>query len=137
MAEECRSFVNIHGCQNAFPNDFRSSVNLNGFYEEVDHQQGIFKKKDEEIHIYWWDAKDGADYNGWWIGPDVGGNLVYAFHPDAAAKHPPRRGWKVPAIGGEIDWGMVVDYHQPGTFVRNKRRGDGSNRTRPKRKKYF
>lgn len=47
------------------------------------------------IVIYFWDDRDGWHLCGWWIGPEVGSNTVWAFNP-GEADEPPVDGWRQP-----------------------------------------
>ena len=66
------------------------------------HGKVVYKKADtvdgEDVFIYFWDERDGPEYCGWWIGPSVGGDLVWAYHPSRAAT-PPSSDWSVPHDG--------------------------------------
>jgi len=42
---------------------------------------------------------DGPTFNGWWFGPRVGGDQVWAYNPDKSSQQPPTTGWKVPWDG--------------------------------------
>ena len=37
-----------------------------------------------ETWLYYWDARDGSGYQGWWIAPEVGSDLFMAFAPGDA-----------------------------------------------------
>ena len=50
------------------------------------------------VMLYYWDSRDGPDFEGWWFGNTVGGNQVWA-HCKASSLQPPRTGWKVPWNG--------------------------------------
>merc|ERR1712062_822894 len=53
-----------------------------------------------------WDDRDGPNFCGWWFGPKIGGDQVWAYHP----KHnqtPPKAGWKVP-YDGPVDTTFVI-----------------------------
>eukprot|EP00928_Gymnodinium_smaydae_P079678 TRINITY_DN63543_c0_g1_i1.p1 TRINITY_DN63543_c0_g1~~TRINITY_DN63543_c0_g1_i1.p1 ORF type:complete len:885 (+),score=316.92 TRINITY_DN63543_c0_g1_i1:71-2725(+) len=52
-----------------------------------------------DVMIYFWDERDGPNFCGWWFGPKIGGDRVWAYHPDKAAQTPPLNGWKVPYDG--------------------------------------
>ena len=52
----------------------------------------------QEVQIYYWDARDGPNMNGWWFGASVGGDMVWSFAPGDSAT-PPRTG---------CDWWMWV-----------------------------
>eukprot|EP00928_Gymnodinium_smaydae_P062580 TRINITY_DN4640_c0_g4_i3.p1 TRINITY_DN4640_c0_g4~~TRINITY_DN4640_c0_g4_i3.p1 ORF type:complete len:1025 (-),score=220.06 TRINITY_DN4640_c0_g4_i3:391-3012(-) len=59
--------------------------------------------------IYYWDERDGAGYNGWWFGPKVGGDQVWAFHSDKSSLTPPTTGWRVP-FDGPVDPSLVFTF---------------------------
>lgn len=48
------------------------------------------------VLVYYWDERDGASGAGWWIGPQVGGNMVWGHHPDRTSATPPLSGWQAP-----------------------------------------
>merc|ERR1712176_743077 len=58
------------------------------------------------VMIYFWDARDGADQQGWWFAPDVGDEQVWAYRP-AVSFLPPVVGWRVPH-DGPVDRKMKV-----------------------------
>lgn len=78
---------------------------LNGTYVAMpqrNHHRFVFHKLlDESIHgidkvvLYYWDDRDGIHMNGWWFGPAVGSNSVWAFNP-GEVEQPPPIGWRVP-----------------------------------------
>mmetsp|Transcript_80530 Transcript_80530/g.193155 ORF Transcript_80530/g.193155 Transcript_80530/m.193155 type:complete len:839 (-) Transcript_80530:110-2626(-) len=57
--------------------------------------------------LYYWDERDGPNFAGWWFGPKVGGDQVWAYHNSRAAQTPPLRGWKVP-YDGPVDESFVI-----------------------------
>lgn len=68
-------------------------------------------KKDVQVNsldvlIYFWDERDGPGFCGWWFGPKIGGDLVWAYHHERAMT-PLRNGWKVPYDGG-VDNTLVI-----------------------------
>lgn len=65
-------------------NQFGLSANPSGPPDKVAH-----------VVLYYWDSRDGIHLNGWWFGPDVGANTVWAFNP-GEARQPPRTGWCEP-----------------------------------------
>ena len=72
---------------------------LRGTYIPVGFHHGKtkYKKSDEaatEMFCYFWNGEDGIDLQGWWFGPEVGGDAVYAFHGTPKQK-PPRVGWQI------------------------------------------
>merc|ERR1712060_312950 len=52
-----------------------------------------------DVMLYYWDDRDGPNFCGWWFGPKVGGDQVWAYHPDKDSLIPPGNGWKVPYDG--------------------------------------
>merc|ERR1712014_431654 len=60
-----------------------------------------------DVMVYFWDDRDGAKFGGWWFGPKVGGDQVWAYHPDKSAQTPPKNGWKVP-YDGPVDATFVI-----------------------------
>lgn len=53
------------------------------------------------MYMYYWDDKDGLDYQGWWIGERVGDDTAVAFAPSQG--DPPQTGWRDPAGQHVID----------------------------------
>jgi len=49
-----------------------------------------------QVMMYFWDERDGAASSGWWIGPQVGGNMVWGHHPNRTTGTPPTSGWQAP-----------------------------------------
>merc|ERR1711862_814009 len=56
--------------------------------------------------IYFWDQRDGPSFSGWWFGPKIGGDQVWAYHAAQAAT-PPKSGWKVP-YDGPVDPTFII-----------------------------
>merc|ERR1712039_1068041 len=54
-----------------------------------------------------WDARDGDAFSGWWFGPKVGGDQVWAYHANKTSMVPPATGWRVP-FNGDIDSSMQL-----------------------------
>jgi len=69
----------------------------------VNHGKPAFKKQASpggmEVMIYFWDERDGPAASGWWLGPKLGSDHVWGFHPNKAARTPPTTGWQVPHSG--------------------------------------
>merc|ERR1712151_333643 len=59
-----------------------------------------------DVMVYYWDERDGPSFCGWWFGPKVGGDQVWAYHP-AKVETPPTNGWKVP-YDGAVDHTMQL-----------------------------
>jgi len=81
------------------------------------HTKPTYKKDGQvnglDVMMYYWDERDGAGFCGWWFGPKVGGDQVWAYHPDKAAGMPPQTGWKVP-YDGPVDASFVLQYKPKG-----------------------
>jgi len=60
-----------------------------------------------QVMLYFWDERDGAASSGWWIGPKVGGNMVWGHHPNRTSGTPPNSGWQAPH-SAPADPAMVV-----------------------------
>jgi len=90
------------------------------------HGRAVYRRtapRDElEVMLYFWDEGDGPDQQGWWFGPEVGGDQVWAHHASAgshpahagraaavAARPPPSRGWMVLHEGKEEPGLTVLD----------------------------
>merc|ERR1712087_335504 len=65
------------------------------------------KANGEDVLIYFWDARDGEAFSGWWFGPKVGGDQVWAYHANKTSMVPPVTGWRVP-FNGDIDSTMLL-----------------------------
>merc|ERR1712217_114407 len=69
------------------------------------HEKPVYKKDGASgsvsVLMYYWDDRDGAAFSGWWFGPKVGGDQVWAYNGDVKAPLPPPSGWKVPWDGPE------------------------------------
>jgi len=77
---------------------------LNGAYTVCGENHGKpAYKKDAQVSgldtiLYFWDARDGQSFSGWWFGPEVGGDKVMA-HSSRDTQTPPMKGWSVPHNG--------------------------------------
>ena len=69
------------------------------------HGKPFYKKEGPQgsvsVLIYFWDDRDGASFSGWWFGPKVGGDQVWAYNGSKSSAMPPLSGWKVPWDGPE------------------------------------
>lgn len=88
---------------------------LIGDYTEagMNHGRKYFKKiqkikghEDISVFLYYWDARDGADFGGWWFGDQLGGSQVWARSNSHSAM-PPRIGWKVPWDAAKAEPGIL------------------------------
>jgi len=56
--------------------------------------------------IYYWDDRVGPEFQGWWMGPKLGGEDVWVRHP-SSSELPPQSGWYAPH-DGFVDPGLRV-----------------------------
>lgn len=74
------------------------------------HGKPTYKKDGQvnglDVMTYFWDERDGPAFSGWWFGPKVGGDQVWAYHSDKGMM-PPQQGWKVP-YDGPVDPTFVI-----------------------------
>merc|ERR1719210_2096751 len=75
------------------------------------HDRPVYRRGQEAVHVYYWDERDGDAFCGWWFGPSVGGDQVWAYHPNRAMA-PPATGWVVP-FGGAVDPSMQLRFGRP------------------------
>lgn len=94
----------MSGCSN----DTVSNI-IQGMYKstESNHGKPVYKKEGGSVTvlIYYWDERDGSTFNGWWFGPKVGGDQVWAYNSSNLGRDnvmPPTGSWKVP-WDGKID----------------------------------
>eukprot|EP00927_Polykrikos_kofoidii_P032101 TRINITY_DN2743_c0_g1_i1.p1 TRINITY_DN2743_c0_g1~~TRINITY_DN2743_c0_g1_i1.p1 ORF type:complete len:524 (-),score=111.28 TRINITY_DN2743_c0_g1_i1:59-1498(-) len=79
------------------------------------HGRNVWRKatkvKDLDALIFFWDSRDGLHLHGWWIGPVVGGDVVWAYNPGQGTAFPPMSGWKVP-FDGPVQISLTVTRSQ-------------------------
>jgi len=97
--------MQVTGCQ-----DQKIGPMVRGSFRKVseNHQRPVYQRGQEAVHVYFWDERDGDAFCGWWFGPSVGGDQVWAYHPNRAMT-PPTTGWYVP-FGGEMDMTLVLRF---------------------------
>eukprot|EP00435_Cladocopium_sp_Y103_P075905 s332_g68.t2 len=81
---------------------------LLGDYMEkgVNHGRKFFQKTPNksaggdlvEVFLYYWDNRDGPNFEGWWFGNKLGGTQVWSHCADKGLV-PPSLGWKIPWDG--------------------------------------
>merc|ERR1711971_1198967 len=92
--------ITVSGCTNPTVSNI-----IKGTYavHSKNHDKPVYKKEGAagsvSVLMYYWDDRDGADFSGWWFGPKVGGDQVWAHNGDVTAPLPPASGWKVPWDG--------------------------------------
>lgn len=95
--------IEVTGCANdKVAATIRGSFALFG----ENHARPTFRRGSQDIFLYFWDERDGDAFCGWWFGPQVGGDQVWAYHPERAMA-PPASGWHVP-FGGAVDPTLVL-----------------------------
>lgn len=60
-----------------------------------------------DVMMYFWDERDGPAFSGWWFGPMIGGDQVWAYHPSKQCTSAPKSGWKVP-YDGPVDATLLI-----------------------------
>merc|ERR1712032_817395 len=82
------------------------------YYQKIQKIPGF---EDVQVYLYYWDARDGADFSGWWFGDQVGGAQVWARVP-VHSMTPPRVGWKIPWDAPRAEPGrLMVEQVNAGT----------------------
>jgi len=67
------------------------------------HGRKVYKKSSQggeavDVFLYYWDARDGPAFEGWWFGNKLGGTQVWSHCLDKSLT-PPNAGWKIPWDG--------------------------------------
>eukprot|EP00929_Paragymnodinium_shiwhaense_P000157 TRINITY_DN10039_c0_g1_i1.p1 TRINITY_DN10039_c0_g1~~TRINITY_DN10039_c0_g1_i1.p1 ORF type:complete len:645 (+),score=174.95 TRINITY_DN10039_c0_g1_i1:71-2005(+) len=106
---DSKSFA-IIGCK-----DTTVGPTIRGLYSfsatGLNHGKPVYKKDEKakdgnDVIVFYWDERDGAHMEGWWIAPEIGGAEVWAFRPGNVPTAP-TDGWKVP-INGEVDKTIIL-----------------------------
>merc|ERR1712190_500885 len=109
-AEECigtERNIQVTGCTHATVGTIvRGTFTLAG----ENHGKPAWKKDSQvnglDVMVYFWDQRDGPSFSGWWFGPKIGGDQVWAYHA-AQTQTPPKSGWRVP-YDGPVDSTFVL-----------------------------
>eukprot|EP00929_Paragymnodinium_shiwhaense_P086144 TRINITY_DN4666_c0_g1_i1.p1 TRINITY_DN4666_c0_g1~~TRINITY_DN4666_c0_g1_i1.p1 ORF type:complete len:1128 (+),score=369.85 TRINITY_DN4666_c0_g1_i1:84-3467(+) len=91
------AMLRVTGCAN----DTVSKIIKGDFLtHESNHGKPVYTKQGGNVNvlIYYWDERDGPSFSGWWFGPKVGGDQVWAYNK-ANTSMPPTAGWHVPWDG--------------------------------------
>lgn len=97
----------VSGCSNATVGDI-----IRGEYAPFteNHGRTVYRRSEQvnglDVLIYFWDERDGPAFCGWWFGPKVGGDQVWAYNSDRGMAPPPSM-WRVP-YDGPVDATFVV-----------------------------
>ncbi len=68
-----------------------------GFHKMPHHKDEDDRVNNSDVMIYFWEDRANPSQTGWWFGPKVGGDLVWAFS-DQKSDQPPVSGWKLGCI---------------------------------------
>jgi len=76
------------------------------------HHRAVYRrvdpKTDSNVLLYYWDERDGEEQRGWWFGPEVGGEEVWAHNAGTPTSTvPPARGWRI-LHSGNVDPALTV-----------------------------
>jgi len=98
----------VTGCQHATVGGI-----VCGEFTATSHNHGrpVYRKNKQvnglDVMLYFWDDRDGIRFSGWWFGPKVGGEQIWAYHPERSSPTPPATGWQVP-YDGPVDPAFTV-----------------------------
>jgi len=97
----------VTGCQN----DTVGPV-IRGTYSvySENHGRPVYRRSEQsnnvDVLIYFWDERDGPSFSGWWFGPRIGGDQVWAYNAEKSMT-PPTSNWQVP-YDGPVDTSFMV-----------------------------
>eukprot|EP00929_Paragymnodinium_shiwhaense_P090737 TRINITY_DN50876_c0_g1_i1.p1 TRINITY_DN50876_c0_g1~~TRINITY_DN50876_c0_g1_i1.p1 ORF type:complete len:823 (+),score=256.61 TRINITY_DN50876_c0_g1_i1:104-2572(+) len=124
--------LQVEGCSNPVV-----KKQIEGTFEDSGHANGrtlwkrTTKAGEDDVMIYYWDERDGAVLQGWWIGPTVGGEAAWAHNPNYSANlhRPPEKGWKVLQGGSQVCQSMKTYYKPPAEGMKTPlQKGPGSQK---------
>jgi len=103
--------IQVTGCTHATVGGIvRGTFTLSG----DNHGKPAYKKDSQvnglDVMLYFWDERDGPNFCGWWFGPKIGGDQVWAYHP-SRTQTPSKTGWKVP-YDGPVDTTFLISSAQ-------------------------
>lgn len=71
----------------------------------VNHGRKVYQRVNDkammdyvDVLLYYWDDREGENFEGWWFGNKLGGTQVWAHCKDSGMT-PPGTGWKIPWNG--------------------------------------
>jgi len=105
--------IMVSGCQHGTVGAIvRGTFTLAG----ENHGKPAYRKDQQvnglDVMLYFWDERDGPNFCGWWFGPKIGGDQVWAYHA-SHTQTPPTGGWKVP-YDGPVDPSFVIAANRGG-----------------------
>mmetsp|Transcript_104529 Transcript_104529/g.185972 ORF Transcript_104529/g.185972 Transcript_104529/m.185972 type:complete len:1039 (+) Transcript_104529:66-3182(+) len=108
--------LHVSGCSNETVSNIIAGLYIT---KEDNHGKPVYKKEGPSgsvtVLIYYWDDRDGSAFNGWWFGPKVGGDQVWAYNGGNLGSNnvmPPTSNWKVP-WDGKIDEKVKLTFGGP------------------------
>ncbi|CAE7501051.1 LanA [Symbiodinium microadriaticum] len=130
--------IHVSGCSNETVSNI-----IQGLYntKESNHGKPVYKKEGPQgsvtVLIYYWDERDGPSFNGWWFGPKVGGDQVWAYNAGNLGREnamPPTSNWKVP-WDGKVDEKLRISVGAPRRDPRDRERDLRDKREEEKRRR--
>eukprot|EP00929_Paragymnodinium_shiwhaense_P084232 TRINITY_DN45018_c0_g1_i1.p1 TRINITY_DN45018_c0_g1~~TRINITY_DN45018_c0_g1_i1.p1 ORF type:complete len:909 (-),score=345.57 TRINITY_DN45018_c0_g1_i1:223-2949(-) len=109
---ECPATLTVKGCKDATVQKIvKGTFNMLSGKSGKNHGKPVYKRDTPangvDVMLYYWDDRDGDHLWGWYLGPQVGGEQVWAFCPSKTSRIPPPSGWRVP-FDGPVDKTLVV-----------------------------
>ena len=105
-AQQSQSYrFNVEGCCHAIVGGI-----IRGEYVHIGyhHTKPLFMKMtcptERQVFVYFWSDEADLGFSGWWFGPQVGVDIVWAKCA-SSAELPPTTGWQVP-YNGAVDTTM-------------------------------
>lgn len=78
-------------------------------------------ERQRSLFLYFWDARDGVQFSGWWITPDIIGNEEFFFHCSVLAETPaeaPIGSWRSPQFEHELQRELRLGFEaQDGSLI--------------------
>eukprot|EP00930_Biecheleria_cincta_P038481 TRINITY_DN26427_c0_g1_i1.p1 TRINITY_DN26427_c0_g1~~TRINITY_DN26427_c0_g1_i1.p1 ORF type:complete len:943 (-),score=255.05 TRINITY_DN26427_c0_g1_i1:360-3188(-) len=103
------TYIAVSGCSHSVV----SSI-VNGSFTKTgeNHGKPVYTKREKtkdgmDVLLYYWHDPKSLSFCGWWFGPVVGGEQVWAFQPSRTVQTPPVSGWQVP-YDGPVDETFVI-----------------------------
>lgn len=103
------AYIAVSGCKHAVV-----SAIINGSFAKTgeNHGKPVYTKNGKtkdgmDVLLYYWHDPKSLSFCGWWFGPVVGGEQVWAFQPSRNVQTPPVSGWQVP-YDGPVDETFVI-----------------------------
>jgi len=67
-------------------------------YQKIPDKEKAGQTDFVDVLLYYWDSRDGPNFEGWWFGNRLGGTQVWSHCKDSGLL-PPGAGWKIPWDG--------------------------------------